>query len=159
MQHLLQVSRKVDYALRAMIYLAGKPSGVREPLQEIAARNGIPKEFLAKIVNTLAEAGLVTAVRGPHGGVAIGKAAADISFLDVIEAVEGPVMLNLCLDDTKGCTHESVCTMQSVWKAGQEQMLAVYRSTRLADLVRTDAAALPVQLGVLRPATDVTAAS
>lgn len=153
MQHLLQVSRKVDYALRAMIYLAGKPAGVREPLQEIATRSEMPKDFLAKIVNTLVDAGLVTAVRGPHGGVAIAKPASEISFLDVIEAVEGPIQLNLCLDDSKGCTHQSVCTMQSVWKAGQEQMLNVYRATKLSDLVRPEGPSMPVQLGVLRPET------
>ena len=102
MQHLLQVSRKVDYALRAMIYLAALPDGTREPLQEVAQKNGIPKDFLAKIFKTLADSGLVSAVRGPHGGVAMARAANEVSFLDVIEAVEGPVVLNVCLDDSKG---------------------------------------------------------
>ena len=123
MQHLLQVSRKVDYALRAMIHLAGLPDGVREPLHEVAQKTGMPKDFLAKIVKVLVDAGLVSALRGPHGGIAIARPPQEISFLDVIEAVEGPVQLNLCLDDTRGCSLSASCTMQAVWRAGQERML------------------------------------
>ncbi len=144
MQHLLQVSRKVDYALRAMIYLASLPDGTREPQQEIAAKNDIPREFLAKILKTLADRGLVTALRGPHGGVALGRQAREISFLDVIEGVEGPVILNLCLDEAQGCSQGTTCTMQAVWRAGQERMLDVYRTTKLSDLVPRAAAPVPL---------------
>jgi Rrf2 family protein len=151
MQHLLQISRKVDYALRAMIYLATLPEGTREPFKEVAHKNEIPKDFLAKILKTLADGGLVTALRGPHGGVAISRPPTEISFLDVIEAVEGPVQLNLCLDDSKsGCSLSSTCTMQSVWRAGQERMLDVYRATKLADLVPGVPAPVPLLLGSAR---------
>ncbi len=150
MQHLLQVSRKVDYALRAMIYLGGLPEGKREPLQEVAVKNGIPKDFLAKILKTLADEGLVSALRGPHGGVSIARPPGDISFLDVIEAIDGPVQLNVCLDDTKGCSLSSVCTMQSVWKAGQDRMLDVYRTTKLADLITAPQAPVPLTHGKTR---------
>lgn len=149
MQHLLQVSRKVDYALRAMIHLATLPDGTRETVDDIAQKNELPKDFLSKILKTLADAGLVAATRGAHGGVSIARPADRISFLDVIEAVEGPVQLNLCLDDSKGCTLSTTCTMQSVWRAGQERMLDVYRSTMLADLVPKAApASAPVPLNV-----------
>jgi Rrf2 family protein len=150
MQHLLQVSRKVDYALRAMIYLASQPEGTREPLQDVARKNGIPREFLAKILKPLGDAGLVSAVRGPGGGVALARAASKVSFLDVIEAVEGPVVLNLCLDETKACSQSSICTMQSVWKAGQERMLDVYRTTMLSDLIGHPVMPVPLTLSAAR---------
>jgi Rrf2 family protein len=150
MQHLLQVSRKVDYALRAMIYLATLPEGTREPLQEVAQKNDIPKDFLAKIVKTLTDGGLVSAVRGPHGGVAMARPATEISFLDVIEAVDGPVVLNVCLDDTKGCSLSTSCSMQAVWRAGQERMLDVYRSTTLAELIARPTAPVPLTHGSTR---------
>ena len=146
MQHLLQVSRKVDYALRAMIHLASLPEGVRAPQQEIASRHDLPREFLAKILKTLADRGLVSALRGPHGGVALARPGAQISFLEVIEAVEGPVVLNLCLDEEQGCSQGSTCTMQAVWRAGQDRMLDVYRTTMLADLVPRAGASMPVPL-------------
>lgn len=156
MQLFLQVSRKVDYALRAMIYLASLPPGTREPLQEVARRNSIPKDFLAKILKVLADGGLVVATRGAHGGVAIGRSPGEISFLDVIEAVEGPVTLNLCLSDARdACAIASHCTMQSVWRRGQERMLDVYRSTMLADL--TGKLPLPVQLSASAASADQTA--
>ncbi len=146
MQNLLQISRKVDYALRAMIYLAALPEGTREPQQEVAAKNDIPREFLAKILKTLADGGLVSAQRGPRGGVAIARPASRISFLEVIEAIDGPVVLNLCLDSSQGCSHSAACTMQSVWRAGQERMLDVYRTTTLADLVPRAGEIAPVPL-------------
>ena len=151
MQHLLQISRKVDYALRAMIYLAKLPPGSREPQQEVAATNDIPREFLAKILKTLADRGLVTALRGPHGGVALARTPEEISFLDVIEAVEGPVVMNVCLDDNQDCSQGSSCTMQAVWRAGQERMLDVYRATSLASLIpRGESEPVPLTHGSIR---------
>lgn len=146
MQNLLQISRKVDYALRAMIHLATLPEGVREPQQEVAARNDIPRDFLAKILKKLVDQGLVSAHRGPRGGVALARPASEISFLDVIEAVDGPVVLNLCLDASQGCSQDSTCTMQAVWRAGQERMLDVYRATSLATLVPGPQSPAPVPL-------------
>lgn len=149
MQHLLQVSRKIDYALRAMIHLAGLPEGERQPLHEVSTKIGVPKDFLAKIVRVLVDGGLVNALRGPHGGVAIARAPEDISFLEVIEAVEGPVQLNVCLDDSPkshACVLSASCTMQAVWRAGQERMLDVYRATTIAELV-PGYARPPVALG------------
>src|SRR4051794_12913629 len=99
-----------------MIHLAGQPEGTREPLHDIARKNEIPREFLAKILKGLGDAGLVTALRGPGGGVSLARPSARISFLDVIEAVDGPVVPTLCLDDTKSCSLAAACTMQSVWK-------------------------------------------
>lgn len=131
-----------------MIHLASQPEGTREPLHDIAARNSIPREFLAKILKGLGDAGLVSALRGPGGGVSLARPPSDISFLDVIEAVEGPVVLNLCLDDTKSCSQAAMCTMQSVWKAGQERMLDVYRTTMLSQLASQ--AQPPVTLGTPR---------
>jgi DNA-binding IscR family transcriptional regulator len=65
----------------------------------------------------------------------------------VIEAVEGPVQLNVCLDHKDRCDVSSSCTMYDVWKAGQDRMLEVYRKTSLFDLA-TPAEARPVVLGV-----------
>ena len=78
--------------------------------------------------------GLVKSTRGPHGGYALARAPIDISFLDVIEAVEGPVALNVCLDGEDACGHTSACTMVEVWRRGQERMLDVYRQSKLAEL-------------------------
>jgi hypothetical protein len=57
-----------------------------------------------------------------------------VSFLDVIEAVEGPIALNVCLDGEDACAKRPACTMASVWEEGQAKMLEVYRAAKLADL-------------------------
>jgi Rrf2 family protein len=141
MQHVLRISRKIDYGLRAMIYLASiKPDDV-VPFREIARQMMVPEDFLAKILKTLVDQGLVRSSRGPHGGYALARPAAEVSFLEVIEAVEGPIAINVCLDGEDPCAKAQACTMVSVWRRGQEKMLEVYREVKLADIaLKPDAA-------------------
>ncbi len=134
MQHVLRISRKIDYGLRAMIYLSSIQKGSVVPFREIARQMCVPEDFLAKILKTLVDEHLVKSTRGPHGGYCLARDAAEISFLDVIEAVEGPIALNVCLDGDDACGHSESCTMVSVWRQGQEKMLDVYRQAKLAEL-------------------------
>jgi Rrf2 family protein len=134
MQHVLRISRKIDYGLRAMIYLASIRPDAIVPFREIARQMMVPEDFLAKILKTLVDQGLVRSTRGPHGGYALAKPASDISFLDVIEGVEGPIAINVCLDGDDPCSKAEACTMVDVWRQGQEKMLEVYRQAKLADL-------------------------
>ena len=134
MQHVLQISRKIDYGLRAMIHLAGLPAGKVTSLQDLSSTLHLPREFLAKILKVLAGRGLVRSSRGAHGGYQLARPARDISFLEVIESVEGPVQLNVCLDHKDRCDVSASCTMYHVWKAGQDRMLDVYKNTTLAEL-------------------------
>src|ERR1700716_1410434 len=147
MQHVLQISRKIDYGLRAMIYLAGLPEGRIASLQDLSSTLHLPREFLAKILKVLAGRGIVRSARGAHGGYQLARSARDISFLEVIEAAEGPVQLNICLDHKDRCDVSSSCTMYHVWKAGQDRMLEVHRRTTLAELA-SPAEPRPVVLGV-----------
>ncbi len=147
MQHVLQISRKIDYALRAMIHLAGLPEGRIASLQDLSSTLHLPREFLAKILKVLAARGLVRSARGAHGGYQLARRPGDISFLQVIEAAEGPVQLNVCLDHKERCDVSSSCTMYHVWKAGQDRMLELYRGTTLAELA-SPAEPRPVVLGV-----------
>ena len=148
MQHVLQISRKIDYALRAMIHLAGLPTGKVATLQDLSLPLHMPREFLAKILKVLSAKGLVRSSRGAHGGYQLARPARDISFLEVIEAVEGPVQLNVCLDDKDRCDVSAGCTMYQVWKVGQDRMLEVYRRTSLAQLAAEPVDPVPIALGI-----------
>jgi Rrf2 family protein len=149
MQHVLQISRKIDYGLRAIIHLAGLPAARLASLQDLSSTLHLPREFLAKILKGLAARGLVRSSRGSHGGYQLARPAGSISFLEVIEAVEGPVQLNVCLDHKDRCDVSAGCTMYHVWKSGQERMLEVYRRTTLADLVaQEEQPATPILLGL-----------
>lgn len=135
MQHTLKISRKIDYALRAMIFLASVPAADIVPFREIARRMNMPQDFLAKILKRLVDKGLLRSTRGKSGGFSLAKDKSQISFLDVIEAVEGPIVVNLCLSSRGSCKLTPSCTMYAVWKLGQERMLEVYRSATLDQLV------------------------
>jgi Rrf2 family protein len=131
MQHPLRISRKIEYGLRAMVFLASLPTEQMVPFREIARRMDVPQDFLAKILKVLVSKKLVRSTRGAHGGYGLARSAKEISMLDVIEAVEGPIMVNVCQDSHDACRVSRACTMYGVWKLGQERMLEVYRSAKL----------------------------
>ncbi|MBL8913488.1 MAG: Rrf2 family transcriptional regulator [Archangium sp.] len=148
MQHAFQISRKIEYGTRAMLFLASLPEGKSTSFREIARQMDIPEEFLAKILKTLVKQELVKSVRGSRGGYSLARAASNITFLEVIEAVEGPISVNVCTEKDhagsppnavaprgfEACRFTGNCTMMSVWRQGQDRMLDVYRSTKLDKL-------------------------
>jgi Rrf2 family protein len=134
MQHVLRISRKIDYAIRAMIHLASIPEGTVVPFREIGKQMSVPEDFLAKILKTLVDQGIVRSTRGPHGGYRLARPAESISVLEIIEAAEGPIAVNVCLDDDDACSRQPICSMSAVWREGQERMLDVFRRTSLASL-------------------------
>src|SRR5207248_8233850 len=109
MQHVLQISRKIDYGLRAMIHLAGLPAAKIASLQDLSVTLHIPREFLAKILNVLTGKGLVRSSRGAHGGYQVARPAPGLSFLEVIQAGGGAVQLNGCPDHTDRCDRIAGC--------------------------------------------------
>jgi Rrf2 family protein len=129
----LQVSRKVDYALRAVIHLAEEEANDRScALGEIAERERMPRQFLEKIVQQLIHAGLVKSRRGPHGGYALARSAERMTFRDVIEAVEGPISLNVCVGDHPDCFLLGACGMNRVWAEGQRRVVDLFENTTIA---------------------------
>ncbi|TVR03041.1 MAG: Rrf2 family transcriptional regulator [Deltaproteobacteria bacterium] len=148
---MLQVSRRVEYALRAALHLAALPSGEVVPFRDLAEREHAPKDFLAKILRSLVQAGLVQSVRGAGGGFQLARSADEITFLDVIEAADGPVALNDCTPQGDGCQHSMDCGMAHVWHAGEQAMLEVFRRTRLADLLHGGSGIAPSRVPADRP--------
>src|SRR5258708_10005020 len=120
MQHVLQVSRKIDYGLRAMIHLAGLPAGKIASLQDLATTLHLPREFLAKILKILTAKGLVRSSRGAHGGYQLARPPHHISFLEGIETVEGPVQLNVCPDHQERGDGRRGCTLYERGGGGQD---------------------------------------
>jgi Rrf2 family protein len=138
MQHPLQISRRIEYGLRAMVCLAAQPEAKVMPFREIARRMNVPQDFLAKILKQLVTRQLAVSTRGARGGYRLGRPSRQISFLDVIEAVEGPVVVNLCQDGHDSCRLSRGCTLYGVWKRGQEKMLEVYRGATLDQLAMAE---------------------
>ena len=132
---IMQVSRKIDYALRAVIHLANEESNDRAcSVTEIAERERVPRQFLEKIVQMLIHNGLVRSRRGPHGGYVLARPAEQVSFRDVIEAVEGPISLNVCVGEHADCSLLGTCGMERVWREGQRRVMELFEKTTIADV-------------------------
>ena len=128
----LQLTRGGEYALRAMTYLACRPEGRVCSLHDICQAQEIPESFLAKILQSLAHAGLANSQRGAHGGFALARPAAEISMRDIVEAVDGPIALNPCVLWPNECSRNEECQMHKAWMHAQQQLMDVLETIKLS---------------------------
>ena len=148
----MQVSRRVDYALRAAIHLATEEASDRTcSVGEIATRERIPRQFLEKIVQQLIHKGLVRSRRGPRGGYVLARPAEQVTFRDVIEAVEGPISLNVCVGEHPDCFLLGACGMNRIWQEGQRRVMDLFEKTTIAQVRQ---AAPPVNTSETRPSKE-----
>ncbi len=132
----MQLTRAADYAVRVMIHLAGLPPGVRSSRDELAAAAECPEQFLSKVLQNLTRAGLVVSHRGNTGGFELPVEHRETTLLEVVEAIEGPIRLNVCLTSEHACTRQDWCPAHSVWGEAQNAMVAVLRKATIAGLAR-----------------------
>ncbi|MFH1686935.1 MAG: Rrf2 family transcriptional regulator [bacterium] len=135
----MRLSRKSDYALRAVRHLAGLPKAKLGSINSISEAESVPREFLAKILKDLTRGGVLVSFQGVKGGYTLSRDPKDITFLNVIEAIDGPVHLNLCTEP-EGCRCENYksCDLRGFWetqevsfkKALTKQNFGRYRRAR-----------------------------
>lgn len=132
----MNVGRRVDYAIRALAYLAGQPSKRIVRCAEIEARQGVPRHFLSKILRSLVAADLLESVSGARGGFRLRRPANEISVRQVYESVEGKLCLIDCLYDDGGafCCFAPICTQIDVWRGAQLRLLEYLDSVSIADI-------------------------
>jgi Rrf2 family protein len=118
-----------------MIHMAGLPPGTRMSRTELANAAGCPEQFLSKVLQDLTRAGLVVSHRGNTGGFELPPPQHGASLLEVVEAVEGPMHLNLCLA-AEACDRHAWCSAHPVWERAQEAMSEVLRNTSIAELAQ-----------------------
>ena len=129
----MYVTKKADYAIRCVLHLSRDPEAVTS-VEEISKAMFVPKTFLAKILQSLMRAGLVSSTRGIKGGFQLTKRPKDINLLDVIEAIQGPSAPNLCAIDKRMCQLSSRCTVHPVWMKIRETVEKELRKTNFAVL-------------------------
>jgi Rrf2 family protein len=116
----MNVGRRVDYAVRALSFLAGQTPGKIISRADIEKSQDIPSFYLSKIMKDLVAGGLVQSHIGSKGGFTLAKLATSISIKDVYETVERPLVLMDCLErGTDYCSYCSVCTQRSIWEQAQ----------------------------------------
>jgi Rrf2 family protein len=130
----MQLTRAADYAVRVMIHLATLPEDERALLPALAKATDAPKSFLSKVLQALARAELISSRRGQSGGFEILPRGRQASMRVVIEAIDGPIYLNVCLMSGKSCNRKESCPAHSCWAKAQEAMMAVLDTTTIAEL-------------------------
>lgn len=130
----MRLTKGTDYGIRGVLYLAMQPEDKVTLLHEIAESQAIPENYLAKIFQDLAKGGLVRSHRGARGGFSLARAPSEITLLDVIEALQGPLALAPCLDARQGCSCHSTCATSRALCEVQSQMVQMLGAQTLAML-------------------------
>jgi Rrf2 family protein len=144
---LMHVGRRVDYAVRALAYLAAQPEGRVVCRSEIEERQHIPRSFLAKILRRLVAAGMLDSVSGVHGGFRLSRPPATVTIRQIYEAVEGDLAIIDCLRGDV-CSFDPVCSQVDVWRGAQRRLAAYLDSVSIADVA--DGQGLAARLAAAR---------
>ncbi len=131
----MRLTAKSEYGLLALIDLARAGEAAPVSAREIAERQGIPTKFLEQLFVALRRAGIVTARRGAKGGFVLGRDAHDITVLDIVEALEGPLAPTVC-DGDAVCAKSPVCAAATVWGRATQALRDVLGGTTLAGLAQ-----------------------
>jgi Rrf2 family protein len=131
----MQITRQADYAVRAVLYLSRMGNNQRAATSTVAQEQKIPPSFLAKIISQLSIAGLLHTSRGARGGVTLAREPKEITLLEVIEAIDGPIQLNECVGDGGTCTFDQECPLRPVWCEAQEELVSRLKGTNFEQLL------------------------
>lgn len=135
----MKLTKKADYALRAVYYVTRLPEGRLASIGEIADKQGAPREFLAKILKQLTRANILRSYQGIKGGYQLAQEPAAISFLDIIQAVDGPILLNECCKENADCCDMfDVCDMRHFWRRQQSEYISSLASETMDRYLATD---------------------
>jgi Rrf2 family protein len=110
----MRLSPAAELAIKGVVALAENYGNGPVTLRSICESRDLPKQYLVKLFSLLAKADIITAVRGKRGGYVLSRSPMEISLLEIVEAVEGPVALNLCQHDPPRCQQEG-CPMRTLW--------------------------------------------
>ena len=132
----MQITRATDYAVRILIHLAAAPADARLAASDVAREIDAPGSFISKVLQQLVQCGVVTSRRGAGGGFQLAIEPEKVTLLDVVEIVEGPLQINLCLAEENGCDRKSWCGAHPVWSEAQNALKEVLANASIAQLAR-----------------------
>ncbi len=131
----MNVGRRVDYAVRALSYLAGQPTGKIVSRVDIEEKQDIPSYYLSKIMKDLVKGGLVRSHIGSKGGFSLARSPEKMTIKEVYETVESPIVLMECLERGEDyCSYCTVCTQRSVWDRAQTLLANYLTSVSIGDI-------------------------
>ena len=131
----MQITRETDYGIRCVYYLALN-AGKVAMVDEISRATDTPKSFIAKILQKLTRGGFVKSYRGVKGGFTLSRPPGEITLLDVIRAVQGPVAMNACALDKKICSRSATCAIHPVWIEIRKEVEDILKKKNFGDFVQ-----------------------
>ena len=136
------LSKKCQYALHAMVYIAEHDPTKVVTIQEIAVKKNIPRKFLEIILSELKQGGMIGSRKGKTGGYYLERKANEISILEIVRLIDGAVAMLPCVSlnyyqSCGRCEDETTCKINKVFSVVRDQTLQVLTSNTLADLSKT----------------------
>jgi len=128
------LSRSCEYGIRASIYVSMQEGDEYVPIRIISDDLGISAHFLTKILQQLSRAGILKSFKGPRGGVALARPAADVSLMELVEAIDGPDMFTDCMLGLPGCGDRKPCPLHNRWMEERERLTRLFSETRLSEI-------------------------
>jgi FeS assembly SUF system regulator len=134
---MLRLTKKADYSLIALRLFASRGSGIEESLsaKELADASGIPLPILSKLLQKLGKSGFLESAYGTNGGYRLARAPKDISVLEVIRAIDGPIVLANCFTQDTSCGHSGRCTVRRPLRRIHEGILNLLQSVSIQDML------------------------
>lgn len=132
---MLRLTKKADYGLMALKYLAEHAGEPSLSAKDIAEAYHIPPQLLAKILQRLTREGLLHSHAGMNGGYSLSREAKNISAFEVIRAIDGPLFITSCTTGTSVCDLTASCTIKEPLARVNESIIEVLRDTRISDLL------------------------
>jgi Rrf2 family protein len=132
------ISKRTDYATRAVLALAIAPAGGALKMREIAERTHVPESLLEQIMAQLRGAGIVRSDRGPHGGYRLNHPPEEITLERVVRLFQGPLAPIACAtrSEPEPCPMELGCTLRDTWREVRDATIAILERKTFADLAR-----------------------
>ena len=130
----MRISTAAELGIRGMTYLARQYRNGPVPMATICREQELPRQYMLKIFAALSRAGFVRTCRGKGGGFVLARPPAEISILNIMEAVEGPLALNFCQNKPSQCRWDDDCPVRPLWDELQEiafKKLGAFRLDRV----------------------------
>jgi Rrf2 family protein len=140
----MRLTKAGEYAIRCILYLSSQEEGSIISRRDIAKQMDIPDQFLGKIAQQLARAGLVEIIQGAKGGYRLRLPPSKITLLAVVEAVIGEIFLNDCLMNSGCCLRSKACSVNKIWEKARNQLRATLQEVFFDQLLEEESCLMPV---------------
>ncbi len=131
----MRLAPAAEFAIRGVLVLAEHYGEGPVNLDKICRIRDLSKQYMTKIFASLNRAGITQAIRGKHGGYVLNREPKDVTLLEIIEAVEGPIQMNFCMQEPPHCKQKPGCPVHPVWEDIQNYIRTRLGSVTMADCV------------------------